>query len=163
MPEALDALDVALLELIEANPRISVLELARLSGVARATVTARMQRWRASGVVTGYGPQVDLDAAGFPVQAFATLQIAQGRLDKVAELLGSLPGVVQAYSTTGSGDVLCHLAARTNEGLQQLLLELNRSEVISRTTSVVVLSELVARRTLPLLAAHVASDRTGQT
>jgi DNA-binding Lrp family transcriptional regulator len=84
---ALDSLDVRLLDLLDENPRIGVLELSRLAGVARATVSARMQRWQSAGIVTGYGPQLDLEAAGFPVQALATLEIAQGRLSEISDML----------------------------------------------------------------------------
>jgi DNA-binding Lrp family transcriptional regulator len=147
-----DALDVELLRQLEANPRVGVLELSRLIGVSRATVTARMDRLQASGVVTGYGPQVDLQAAGFPVQAFVTLEIAQGQLADITELLTSVPGVLEAYATTGTSDVVCRLAAASNDELQALLLHLDRSELIRRSTSVVILSIVVAPRTLPLLA-----------
>jgi DNA-binding Lrp family transcriptional regulator len=146
-----DALDVRLLELLQDNPRAGVLELSRLIGVARATVTARMDRLQASGIVRGFGPQIDLRAAGYPVQALVTLEIAQGQLSDVTELLESLPGVLEAYATTGTSDVVCRLAAASNEDLQSLLLELDRSELIRRSTSVVILSVVVAPRTLPLL------------
>jgi DNA-binding Lrp family transcriptional regulator len=154
----LDPLDVALLQLLTEHPRIGVLELSRLARVARATVTARMERLRATGVVTGYGPQIDLTAAGYPVQAFVTLEIAQGRLDEVADHLAALPGVLEAYATTGTGDVLCRLAATSNEDLQEILLELNRSPGVRRSTSVMILSVVVAPRTLPLLT--LGADRT---
>jgi DNA-binding Lrp family transcriptional regulator len=150
----LDALDVVLLRLLDENPRIGVLELSRLAGVARGTISARMQRWNAAGIVTGYGPQFDLAAAGFPVQALATLEIAQGRLTEIADLLASLPGVIEAYATTGTGDVVCRLAAASNADLQKLLLELNEAEAIRRSTSVVILSTLVPTRTMPLLASQ---------
>lgn len=149
--DPLDALDVALLELLHDHPRIGVLELARLAGVARATVTVRLERMESAGVITGYAPQIDVVAAGYPVQALATLEIAQGRLDDVTALLAELPGVLEAYATTGTGDVVCRLAAESNEQLQLLLLELNRSDSIRRSTSVVILSVLVPPRTLPLL------------
>lgn len=149
--DRLDALDVTLLSLLSEHPRIGVLELSRLAGVARATVTARMERISAAGIVTGFGPQIDLVAAGYPVQALATLEIAQGRLDDVTELLDAMPGVLEAYATTGTGDVLCRLAAESNEQLQALLLELNTSDAIRRSTSVVILSVVVAPRALPLL------------
>jgi len=148
----LDALDVALLELLAAQPRAGVLELARLAGVARATVSARLERLSASGVVTGYGPEVDLAAAGFPVQALVTLEIAQGRLEEVQAHLESLPGVLEAYAITGAGDVLCRVAARSNGDLQGVLLELDRSPGVRRSTSAIVLSVVVAPRVLPLLA-----------
>ena len=148
-----DALDIRLLTLLDENPRAGVLELSRLAGVARATVTARMQRWQSTGLVTGYGPHLDLSAAGFPVQALATLEIAQGRLSEIAELLSALPGVLEAYATTGTGDVVCRLAAASNADLQDLLLKLNESDIIRRSTSVVILSTIVAARALPLLRA----------
>ncbi|HWG65107.1 MAG TPA: Lrp/AsnC family transcriptional regulator [Streptosporangiaceae bacterium] len=147
----LDALDVTLLRLLQERPRAGVLELSRSAGVARATVSARMERWQAAGVVTGYGPQIDLVAAGFPVHALVTLEIMQGRLDEVREVLTSLPGVIEAYATTGTGDVVCRLAASSNTALQSLLLELNKADAIRRSTSVVILSVVVPARTLPLL------------
>ena len=78
-------------------------------------------------MITGYGPDVDVAAAGFPVQAFVSLEIAQGSLDDVAAELAALPAVLEAYATTGSSDVLCRLAASSHEDLQQALLDLNRS------------------------------------
>ena len=150
----LDALDVALLEQLRREPRAGLLEIARRTGVARATATARLQRLERLGVVTGYGPDVDVGAAGFGVQAFVTLEIAQGALDAVRRHLEGLPGVLEAHATTGSGDVLCRVAARSNESLQRLLLDIDRSPSVARSISVVVLSELVPRRTLPLLGSE---------
>jgi DNA-binding Lrp family transcriptional regulator len=148
---ALDALDIALLEELRREPRVGMLEIARRTGVARATATARLQRLERLGVVTGYGPDVDVSAAGFGVQAFVTLEIAQGALDAVRAHLEGIPGVLEAHATTGSGDVLCRVAAGSHEGLQQVLLDIDRSASVARSTSVVVLSELVPWRTLPLV------------
>lgn len=155
----LDALDVTLLELLDQHPRIGVLELSRVSGVTRATVSARMDKLSASGVVTGYGPQVDVVRAGYPVQALVTLEIAQGRLDIVTELLKQTPGVLEAYSTTGAGDVVVRLAASSNDDLQHTLLVLDQSEAVSRSTSVIILSTVVRPRVLPLLHRDVPSGR----
>ncbi|WP_380164884.1 Lrp/AsnC family transcriptional regulator [Jannaschia sp. R86511] len=147
----LDGLDVALLAGLRENPRAGVLELSRTSGVARATVQARVQRMEAEGVVTGYGPDVDVAAAGFGVRAFITLEIAQGGLARATEDLTAVPGILEAYAVTGSGDVMCTVAAESHEGLQETLLAISRSAVVARTTSVVVLSTVVAPRVLPLL------------
>jgi DNA-binding Lrp family transcriptional regulator len=154
MFETLDALDVDLLRALHDTPRAGVLELSRQLEVARGTVQARLDRLERTGVITGYGPDVDLAAAGFGVQAFVTLEIAQGELDDLRTELSALPAVLEAYATTGSADVLCRLAAASHEDLQQTLLELNRLPLVSRSTSVVVLSVVVAPRTLPLLRRH---------
>lgn len=160
MASPLDALDIDLIRALRASPRAGVLELSRTLGVARGTVQARLDRLEQAGVITGYGPDVDAAAAGFPVQAFVTLEIAQGALDDVAAELAAVPGVLEAYATTGSSDVLCRVAASSHQDLQNALLDLNRSLTITRTTSVVVLSVVVAPRVLPLLESrHRAGPR----
>ena len=153
---ALDALNVALLAALRDHPRAGDLELSRITGVARATVTARLERMTDAGVITGHGPDVDVAAAGFGVQAFVTLEIAQGAIEAVTRDLEAIPGVLEAHATTGVGDVVCRLAAASHEALQQTLVDLNRSAAVARSTSVVVLSEIVPWRTLPLLATAAA-------
>jgi DNA-binding Lrp family transcriptional regulator len=147
----LDHLDLALLTALRHRPRAGVLELSRTLRVARATVVSRMERMERAGVITGYGPDLDVAAAGFPVRAFVTLEIAQGALADVTAHLSAIPGVLEAYATTGVGDVLCKVAAASHEDLQRTLLRLTGSPMVVRSTSVVVLSTVVAPRELPLL------------
>ncbi|MCV2487825.1 Lrp/AsnC family transcriptional regulator [Geodermatophilus sp. YIM 151500] len=151
-----DALDIALLEALRDNPRAGDLELSRLTGVARGTVTARLRRLEEAGVVSGHGPDVDVTAAGFGVQAFVTLEIAQGAIEDVTRDLEAIPGVLEAHATTGSGDVLCRVAAASHEDLQRTLLAIDRSSSVRRSTSVIALSCLVPWRTLPLLRSEAA-------
>jgi DNA-binding Lrp family transcriptional regulator len=146
-----DPLDLALLAALRDRPRAGVLELSRVLKVARATVQSRIQRLERAGVVTGYGPDIDVAAAGFPVCAFITLEIAQGALAEVTAHLAAIPGVLEAYATTGVGDVLCKVAAASHEDLQRTLLRLTSSATVARSTSVVVLSTVVEPRQLPLL------------
>lgn len=148
-----DALDVELIALLTEHPRAGALELSRLARVARATVTARLERLERTGVITGYGPDVDLRAAGFPVQAFVSLEIAQGAIADVRAELDANPGVLSAHATTGTADVICRVAAASHEELHATLLRIDRSSAVMRSTSVVVLSEVVAPRHLPLLRA----------
>ncbi|MFR9724864.1 Lrp/AsnC family transcriptional regulator [Streptomyces sp. MS19] len=148
----IDLLDIDLLGALREHPRAGVLELSRLLGVARGTVQARLDRMERAGVITGYGPDVDVAAAGFPVQAFVSLEIAQGSLDEVAAELAALPAVLEAYATTGESDVLCRLAASSHQDLHATLLALSQSGTVARSTSVVVLSVVVPPRTQPLLA-----------
>ena len=76
---AVDALDSAILQPFASEPRIGVLEASRRLGVARGTVQARLDRLERSGVVRGWGPEVDPEAMGFPVTAFVTLEITPGQ------------------------------------------------------------------------------------
>lgn len=147
----MDQLDVALVEAMRAHPRVGDLELSRITKVARATVQSRLAKLEQAGVITGYGPDIDLVAAGHPVLAFVTLEIAQGRLDAVVDELDSLPNVLEAHVTSGAADVVCKIAATSHEDLQATLLHLSQSGSVVRSTSVIVLSELIPPRVLPML------------
>jgi DNA-binding Lrp family transcriptional regulator len=147
----IDDLDVRLIRELAGQRRLSHLELARRIGVTRATVHARMAKLTERGVITGFGPDLDPRALGYDVQAFVTLGIAQGRLDDVAQVLRSVPQVLEAHGITGSADVHCRVVARTHEQLQDILIALNRSSSVVRSNSVISLSELVPYRTLRLL------------
>lgn len=163
MARELDALDVAILAALRDTPRAGYLELSRSLSVSRATVQARLEQLEKSGVVSGYGPDVDLPTAGYPVLAFATLEIAQGRLDEVAAAMRGIASVVEAYATTGPGDVHCRLAATSHEDLQRVLIEVSQIPGVARCTSVIALSRVVAARPVALLeAAEVRpATRTG--
>ncbi|WP_051944366.1 Lrp/AsnC family transcriptional regulator [Streptacidiphilus rugosus] len=149
-----DQLDVLLIRALAEHPRAGFLELSRLTGVSRATVQARIQRLEADRVITGHGPDVDLAAAGFPVLAFVNLEISQGGLDELAVELSKVPGVLEAYGTTGASDVICRVGATSHDGLQQTLIEISRLPGVGRSTSVIALSQVVAPRYLPLLEAE---------
>ncbi len=163
MARELDALDVAILAALRDSPRAGYLELSRSLQVSRATVQARLERLERDGIVSGYGPDIELAAAGFPVLAFATLEIAQGRLDEVTAAMRAIPSVVEAYATTGPGDVHCRLAANSHEDLQRVLIQVSQIPGVARSTSVVALSRLVEYRSVELLqSAEVRpASRTG--
>lgn len=150
----LDELDVALLEALHEHPRIGDLELSRITKVARATVQSRLRRLADGGVLRDWAPTLDVAAAGFPVQALVTLEIAQGVLDEVRADLVAIPEVLEAHVTTGSFDVVCRVATASHAQLQDVLVRIDQSASVRRSTSVVVLSELIAPRQLPLLETH---------
>src|SRR5258707_14587103 len=82
VPEEIDQLDARLLLTLRANPRIGLLEVSRRLGVARGTVQARLEKLQGRGVITGFGPDIDPGRMGYPVMAFVSLEIVQGRLDE---------------------------------------------------------------------------------
>jgi DNA-binding Lrp family transcriptional regulator len=133
------------------QPRTSVREYARLLGVARGTVQARIDRLERDGVITGFGPRLSLAALGHPVQAFVHIETTQGELDHVAEHLAGLPEIIEAFSITGGGDLLARVAARDNTHLEDVIQRLIRTPGVVRTRTEVALRERVAHRTLPLV------------
>ena len=128
------------------------MELARQLEVARGTVQARMEKLQQRGVVTGYGPDIDLRSIGYDVIAFVTLEISQGALEAVVAHLSTLPEVLEVHTTTGPGDLLCRVVAPTNADLQPLIARMLATGGIERTTTQIALTEQIPYRVLPLVA-----------
>jgi DNA-binding Lrp family transcriptional regulator len=158
LPIGIDELDARLITALAATPRAGVMELARQLGVARGTIQARLDKLQARGIVTGFDPDLHLEALGYEVLAFVTLEIAQGRLDDVVEHLANIPEVIEAHTTTGPGDLHCRVVARTNEHLQQVLNKVLEVSGIERTATHIALTEQVGFRVLPLVGQLLDKD-----
>jgi DNA-binding Lrp family transcriptional regulator len=155
---SVDQLDGRIIALFASEPRIGVLEASRRLGVARGTVQARLDRLERDGVITGWAPSVDAGALGFPVSAFATLQIAQGHgHDGVAAHLRTIPEVLEAHTITGEADMMLRLVARSNADLQRVIDQVVTSPDVTRASTVIVLSSEVPMRMLPLV--EVATEQ----
>jgi DNA-binding Lrp family transcriptional regulator len=167
---SVDELDRRILLLFSAEPRVGVLEASRRLGVARGTVQARLDRLEAAGVVTSWAPALDPSALGFPVSAFATLEITQrvpaaeagttarrrssgGGHEPVAGHLRAIPEVLEAHTITGAADVMVRLVARSNADLQRVIDEIVASPYVVRASTVIVLATEIAPRVTPLLEA----------
>ncbi|KOG25973.1 MULTISPECIES: Lrp/AsnC family transcriptional regulator [Streptomyces] len=150
---AVDELDTRILRLLIEQPRTSVREYARILGVARGTVQARIDRLERDGVITATGPVLSPAALGHPVLAFVHVEVTQGRLDEVGDALAGVPEIVEAFSITGGGDLLTRVVARDAGHLEDVIQRLIRLPGVVRTRTEIALRERVAHRLLPLVEA----------
>ena len=67
--------------------------------------------------------------------------------------LDAIPEVLEADAISGPQDLVCRIAARDTEHVQQIVNELLATPAIRRCTSYIVLSRQVPPRTGPLVAA----------
>jgi DNA-binding Lrp family transcriptional regulator len=153
--QELDSIDLALLKALGASPRAGMLALAREVGVARNTAQAHLDRMLATGVITGFGPEVDLRRVGYAVSAFVNLQISQGRSRSVGEALLAVPEVIEAWMTTGPSDLICWMAARDNDHLGELIANLLEIPGVTRTTTSLMLATPIPSRKLNLVTRAV--------
>ncbi|MFE9438703.1 Lrp/AsnC family transcriptional regulator [Streptomyces sp. NPDC006602] len=148
---AVDELDTRILRLLLEQPRTSVREYARILGVARGTLQARLERLERDGVITGTGPSLSPAALGHPVLAFVHIEVTQGNLDDVGDALAAVPEIVEAFSITGGGDLLTRIVARDNAHLEDVIQKLISLPGVVRTRTEVALRERVPHRLLPLV------------
>lgn len=148
---AVDELDTRILRLLLERPGTSVREYARVLGIARGTLQARLDRLERDGVITRAGPSLSPAALGHPVLAFVHIEVTQGRLDDVGEALARVPEIVEAFSIAGGGDLLTRVVARDNAHLEDVIQTIISLPGVVRTRTEVALRERVPHRMLPLV------------
>jgi len=150
----IDSLDARLLELLHAEPRVGALEASRRLEVARGTVQARLDRMQREGVIASLAPTLDPAALGYPVAAFVSVEIAQGQgHGTVTEHLAAVPEVLEAHTTTGSGDMLIRVVARDHADLQRVINAIVDGTHVLRASTVIALETQVPLRTWTLVRA----------
>ena len=154
VPMAIDALDARLIELFTDEPQVGVLGASRALGVARGTVQARLDRLRSAAWSRRFAPDVDPAALGYPVTAFCTLEIRQGRGHDpvVAHLVGDPRGARGAHHHRGGRPVV-RIVARDNADLQRVIDGVVDEGHVLRASTVIALASQIGYRTLPLVQA----------
>jgi len=151
--QRIDGLDARIILDMAHSPRSGVLEMSRRLGVARNTVYARLARLERDGVITGYGPDIDLSAIGYDVQAFCTVELLQGRFEEVANELASIPEVIEIHTIAGQGDLVCKVVSTSNPGIMAIVELILAIPGVDRTTTAISLTEQLKRRTHQLIEA----------
>ena len=148
----IDALDGRLITLLAAEPRIGVLEASRRLGVARGTVQARLDRLRATRGDPRVRPAGGPGGAGLPGHRVRHPGDQAGPGPGRARHLARVPEVLELHTTTGEGDMLCRLVARSNADLQRVIDRVVGFEGIVRASTAIVMENPVPLRIIPLVA-----------
>lgn len=149
--DSVDPLDARLLLEVNDDPHATVVALAQKLGVARNTVQARLRRLEADGAITSFARRVNPEALGYELTAFLGVSVQQGRDAAVQEGLGAIPEVVEIHAATGDADLRLRVVARDPADLYRLAGEIVGVPGVVRTSTAMVLKELLPYRTEPLL------------
>ncbi len=102
----LDATDRKILELLQADGRMSLAELAEKVGLSPSPCLRRV-RMLEDGVISRYVAVLDQRAVGLPVSVFVSIKLEKQRqesLDRFAKAIERWPEVLECYLMTGSRD-----------------------------------------------------------
>jgi DNA-binding Lrp family transcriptional regulator len=140
---ALDETDRRLLSALREDGRMPVAELARRLGVARATVTARIDRLTASGTIVGFTVRVRDELDPLEVRAMTLIEVEGRTTDNVIRELRGLPEIRSLHTTNGGWDLVAELGAETLAHFDRVLGRIRSIEgVVNSETSLLLSSVL---------------------
>jgi len=139
-PVPVDEIDLALLELLRADARRPVAELARAVNLSPAPVGRRIARLERHGVLAGYTALIDETKLGRGVEAFAEVRV-RGDLDVTAvlELAASMPEAQEAFTVAGDPDALIRLVVDDAEQLRRAINTLRHTDGVLSTRTLLVI------------------------
>jgi Lrp/AsnC family leucine-responsive transcriptional regulator len=149
----LDDTDWRLLEALQRDGRASYADLGRLIGLSPSAVTERVRRLEESGVITGYGAEVDPEKLGLPIMAMVRLRYPHGNYRPFHDLLATLPEVGEAHHVTGEDCFVLVVRARSMRHLEEVT---GRISGLGAVTTSVVYSSPLQRR--PVVNAAVGAS-----
>ncbi|AXE22711.1 Lrp/AsnC family transcriptional regulator [Streptomyces globosus] len=136
--ESLDAIDRAILDLLQADGRLTGAAVGRRVGLSQPAAGARIQRLEKNGVITGYRAVVAPAAVGLNIHALVRLRTTHAQLAQALALAARIPEVVSTLRVTGEDCLVLDVHCSHAERLEQIVDSLARHGAV--TTSLVLRS-----------------------
>jgi DNA-binding Lrp family transcriptional regulator len=134
-PSGLDAIDLRILAELQADGRITNVELAKRVGLSAPPCLRRVRRLEEAGVLRGYHAEVEPTMLGYEVTFFALVGLdsqKQAVLDAFEREVVAWPEVRECHMIRGGGDFLLRLVARDTPHENELTTRLTGQPMVSR-------------------------------
>ena len=149
----LDAIDLALLDALQSDARLTAQDLGAKLNLSASQAGRRRQRLEQAGYIRAFTAKLDARKLGLDVQAFVQVEMATHNPDDVkgfARLMRTLPQIVSVWTLTGATDYLLRVYCEDLSALNTLLHErLLPHPAVARVQSQIVMDQLKADAPLP--------------
>lgn len=136
----LDDVDHAILDLLQRNARRKLRDVSEHVNLSISSVTRRIDRLEAMGVITGYRAVIDQRKLGRHLDAFTELTFAgDTQVNDISGIGIDLPEVQAVFTTAGDPDALVWISVKDVEDLARVIDLLRRSDSVRSTKTLMVL------------------------
>jgi len=122
----LDKIDRRILEILQANGKITNAQLAIDIGLSPAPTLERVKKMERNGVISSYHAKLDLQKIGIGVSTFvlATLKSHNKiHLEAFIKAINGIEEIVECHHITGAGDFILKIVCKDIQAYQQLMIE----------------------------------------
>jgi DNA-binding Lrp family transcriptional regulator len=151
----LDRIDRNILRHLQANARLTNVELADAIGLSASPCLRRVRQLETEGIVQGYVTLVNQNALGLPVSVFVNVTLerqVEKALERFEAAIRERPEVMECYLMTGDADYLLRVVTADLDAYQRFLLEhLTKIPGVASIKSSFALKQVAYRTALPIL------------
>ncbi len=120
----MDKTDYRLISLLQENARMPLKQLAERVFLSSPATAARLERLEKSGIISGYGVNVDHKMLGFPITAFINLEVQPSQKAVFYPFITAHPNVLECNCVTGHYSMLVKVAFESTEALDVFIGQL---------------------------------------
>ena len=143
MPK-LDEFDRKIVDALQANGRLSNIDVAKLVGLSHSSCSRRIAKLEKKGVILGYRALTDRQKLGLSVRAYCgVVRDANVGWEELARDLAKIWGVVTVCAVSGDVDLMLEIVARDMQHYSQVVLrDVFNTRGVNATRSSFVLEEV---------------------
>jgi DNA-binding Lrp family transcriptional regulator len=131
----LDQIDRRILAELQADGRMTNVELARRVGISAPPCLRRVRRLEQAGVIRGYHAETEPSRLGYEVMFFALVGLDSQRqsvLDAFEAMVAAWPEVRECHMIRGGGDFILKVVARDTAHENELTRRLTAAPNVTR-------------------------------
>ena len=136
----LDEIDKKIIKVLQDDARTSLRKISELVKVSLGTVSNRVKRMEANGVIKGYSVILDPDQIGWELNVVIGLRIQKGRLIEILERIAKDSRVNGVYDVTGDFDSMVIARAKNRKDLDDLSKNVLSIDGVERSITHLVLN-----------------------
>lgn len=150
----LDSIDLRILAELQANGRITNVELSRRAKITAPPCLRRMRALEKTGFIQGYHADLDAKALGFEVTAFCFVSLSSQHdsdLKNFEEQVRTWPAVRECYMLQGEVDFLLKCVATDLSSFQRFVTEtLTAAKTVAGVRTTLVIHSSKSEAGVPL-------------
>jgi Lrp/AsnC family transcriptional regulator len=149
----MDAIDRKILAVLQQDASLSVAEIGNRVGLSSTPCWKRIQKLEGEGVIEKRVALVDQDKLGLGVTVFVSVETgdhSEEWLKKFAELVGSMPEVMEFYRMAGDVDYMLRVVAPDIHGYDRFYKQLISAIPLKNVTSRFAMEKIKSTTALPV-------------
>ncbi|SMF75397.1 transcriptional regulator, AsnC family [Tistlia consotensis] len=162
----LDRIDLKILRDLQAEGRMTNVELAKRAGISAPPCLRRVRALEEAGFIKGYHAELDAESLGFEVQFFALVGLdsqSDAVLTGFEQQMDAWPEVRECHMARGPHDFVLKLVARNTSHENELTQRLTAAPHVSRVLTVQVIRTSKDQSGVPVeLASAPLEDHGGE-
>lgn len=120
----MDGFDLEILRRLQAEPDISLADLAPAVGLSQTPCWRRMKKLQEQGVIRGRAILIDQAAMGLPVNVLAHIKLTSHReetLEAFEIAVADQPEIIECFSMSGASDYTLRIVSQSIEAYERFL------------------------------------------